>query len=67
MNCYEAMKRIYEIDDKMQAIGKLLCKSKNPKEIAVYEQMIDVLEAEFLDLKHNLEQTQLNSTIFNGR
>lgn len=66
MNCYEAMKRMYEIDEKMQSISKLLCKTNNPKDIALYEQTIDILEDEFLHLKHCLEQTTLNSVIYTG-
>ncbi|GKU23623.1 hypothetical protein [Clostridium folliculivorans] len=63
MNCYEAMKRIIEIDSKMSDLGKLLANAKNPADKDRYEKNIDVLEMEFLKLKHQLEVTELNTTI----
>lgn len=63
MNCYEAMKRIIEIDSKMSDLGKLLASAKNPADKDRYEKSIDVLEMEFLKLKHQLEVTELNTNI----
>jgi TATA-binding protein-associated factor Taf7 len=63
MNCYEAMKRIIEIDSKMSDLGKLLASAKNPADKNRYEKNIDVLEMEFLKLKHQLEVTELNTNI----
>lgn len=63
MNCYEAMKRIIEIDSKMSDLGKLLASAKNPADKDRYEKNIDVLEMEFLKLKHQLEVTELNTNI----
>ncbi|MBK1812873.1 hypothetical protein JHL18_19820 [Clostridium sp. YIM B02505] len=63
MNCYEAMKRIIEIDSKMSDLGKLLASAKNPADKDRYEKNIDVLEMEFLKLKHQLEITELNTNV----
>ena len=61
MNCYEAMKRMLEIDAKMLELGKLLANAKTVDDKARYEASIDTLELEFIKLKHQLQFTELNT------
>ncbi|QAA31723.1 MULTISPECIES: hypothetical protein [Clostridium] len=61
MNCYEAMKRMLEIDSKMLELGKLLANAKTVDDKARYEASIDTLELEFIKLKHQLQFTELNT------
>lgn len=65
MNCYEAMKRMIEIDEKMQEISSKLKSTSDTATRTRLEVQIDALESEFLDLKHSLERTPL--TIINYR
>lgn len=60
MNCYDAMKRILEIDLKMQELGNLLSRTKDSAEKIKYEDAINALELEFLKLRNALRHTQLN-------
>lgn len=60
MNCYDAMKRILEIDLKMQELGNLLSKTKDSSEKMKYEDAINALGLEFLKLRNALRHTQLN-------
>ncbi|GIM28079.1 hypothetical protein CPJCM30710_07450 [Clostridium polyendosporum] len=60
MNCYDAMKRILEIDVRMQELGDLLSNAKDSAEKMKYEDMIDALEIEFLKLRNALKHTEIN-------
>jgi hypothetical protein len=60
MNGYLAMLEMINIDKDMEGLSNKLNKTSNIKEREVLEKQINVLDVRFIELKHALQDTEIN-------
>lgn len=60
MNGYQAMMEMINIDKDMEGLSNSLNKATNTKEIEALEKQINVLDVRFIELKHALQDTEIN-------
>lgn len=55
-NCYEMALRLFEVSEAVKVLGDKMSKSNNPNDIKIFSHQMDVLDKEFLIIKHSLEE-----------